>query len=55
MWLRALLSWQCKPEAWVGINAEDIGWAVQIEITAVALEVDIGKKAVLCENQGEVC
>lgn len=35
----------------VGINAKDIGLSVQIEIIAVALEVDIHKKRPLCENK----
>lgn len=37
----------------VGINANDTGLAVQIEIIAVALEIDIDKKGLLCENKGE--
>lgn len=38
----------------MGINAKDIGLSVQIEIIAVALEVDIHKKGPLCENKEEV-
>lgn len=37
----------------VGINANDTGLAVQIEIIAVALEVDFDKKGLLCENKGK--